>query len=164
MENTKKFIIKNKMFKKGDTVAVAVSGGIDSVCLLHFLNTYKKEFGIDIVAVNVDHQIRENSASDSRFVEDLCKEFGIHLYKFKVNVLEISEKNKTGIEETARYARYKVFDSLIKNKLADKIAIAHHQSDQVETILLNIFRGAGLKGAGGMEEIQNNYVRPFLNT
>ena len=164
MESAKKTIKKSKMFDAGDRVAVAVSGGVDSVALLHFLQENKKELGIELVAVNVDHQIRKTSADDSKFVEDFCNKLGVHCYKFKVSVLDIAEKNKTGIEETARKCRYKLFDSLIKKGIVDKIAIAHHQSDQVETVLLNIFRGSGLKGAGGMEAIQNNYVRPFLNT
>ena len=164
MESAKKTIIENKLFKKGDTVAVACSGGIDSICLLHFLHANKKEFGVNVVAVNVDHSIRENSASDSNFVADFCKDLGITCYRFKVDVLTLAKEKKLGIEEAARVARYKVFDSLIKKNLANKIAIAHHQSDQAETILLNIFRGTGLKGASGMEPMQGNYVRPFLNT
>ena len=164
MESAKRTIVENKLFQKGDTVAVATSGGIDSICLLYFLYHNKKEFGINIVAVNVDHSIRENSSDDSDFVANFCKELGITCYKFKVDVLSLAKEKKLGIEEAARIARYKVFDSLLKKNLADKIAIAHHQSDQAETILLNIFRGTGLKGASGMEAKQGCYVRPFLNT
>lgn len=164
MESAKKTIVESKLFKKGDTVAVATSGGIDSICLLHYLFTNKKEYDINVVAINVDHSIRENSSDDSDFVANFCKNFGITCYKFKVDALALAKEKKLGIEEAARIARYKVFDGLLKKGLANKIAIAHHQSDQAETILLNIFRGTGLKGASGMEEKQENYVRPFLNT
>lgn len=164
MESAKKTINKENMFKKGEKIAVAVSGGIDSVCLLHFLFNIKNELGIDIVAVNVDHQIREKSADDSKFVADFCKNLGITCYKFKVDVPKLANNNKLGIEESARIARYKIFESLVQKGLADKVAIAHHESDQVETVLLNIFRGAGLKGASGMDAVQSIYVRPFLNT
>ena len=164
MESVLKTIKINNMFKKGETVAVAVSGGIDSICLLHFLYSQKDNLHINLVAVNVDHQIRENSATDSKFVADFCKNLGIVCYKFKVDVPELAGENKTGLEETARNARYKIFESLIKKGLVDKIAIAHHESDLVETVLLNIFRGAGLKGASGMEAVQGNFVRPFLYT
>lgn len=164
MESAKKTIKKENMFKKGEKVAVAVSGGIDSICLLYFLNCIKDELGIEIVAVNVDHQIRENSAIDSKFVANFCKKLGVACYKFKVDVPKIANKNKLGLEESARIARYKIFDGIVQKGLADKIAIAHHQSDQVETVLLNIFRGAGLKGASGMDAVQGIYVRPFLNT
>lgn len=164
MESVFKTVAENKLFEKGETIAVATSGGIDSICLLDFLNKNKKDFGVKIVAVNVDHQIRENSENDSRFVADFCKKIGVACYKFKVDVLSLAKEKKLGLEEAARIARYKVFDSLVKKGLADKIAIAHHQSDQAETVLLNIFRGAGLKGASGMEAKQGAYVRPFLNT
>lgn len=164
MESAKNTIKSNNLLKKGDTIAVAVSGGIDSICLLHYLNSIKKEFGIKLVAVNVDHQIRPNSASDSQFVMDYCKSIDVPCYKFNIDVPQIALQKKMGLEETARICRYKVFDGVVEKGLANKVALAHHQSDQVETVLLNIFRGAGLKGAGGMEVVQGHYIRPFLNT
>jgi tRNA(Ile)-lysidine synthase len=164
MESAKNTIKSNNLLKKGDTVAVAVSGGIDSICLLHYLNSIKKELGIKLVAVNVDHQIRPNSASDSQFVIDYCKSIDVPCYKFNIDVPQIALQKKMGLEETARICRYKVFDGVVDKGLANKVALAHHQSDQVETVLLNIFRGAGLKGAGGMEAEQGHYIRPFLNT
>ena len=164
MESALKTIFEHNMFKKGETIAVAVSGGIDSICLLHFLYSQSKKFGIKIVAVNVDHKIRETSAKDTKFVVEFCKKIDVPCYKFKIDVPTLSKEKKLGIEETARIARYNIFDSVLQNGIADKIAIAHHQSDQVETILLNIFRGSGLKGASGMEAVQGKYVRPFLNT
>src|SRR5574344_734025 len=164
IETAEKTIKEENLFKKGETIAVACSGGVDSIVLLHYLFSHKEEYGINIVAVNVDHSIRENSADDSKFVADFCKNLGITCYKFKVEELKISQDKKIGIEEAARLARYKVFESVVEKGLCDKVAIAHHESDQVETILLNIFRGAGLKGASGMEAKQGNFVRPFLNT
>ena len=164
MESVKKTIEKYGLLKKGDTIAVAVSGGSDSMALLHFLNQNKKNYGIEVVAINVDHCIRETSKNDSDFVENWCKENGIVCYRFKVDVPSLIKDLKQGIEETARFARYKIFDGVVKKGLADKVAIAHHQSDQAETILLNIFRGSGLKGASGMDVKQGIYIRPFLNT
>lgn len=164
MESALKTILQNKLFKKGDTVAVAVSGGVDSMCLLNFLNEQKNNFGVKLVAVNVDHGIRKESAEESKFVANFCKKIGISCYKFKIDVPQIANEQKLGLEEAARIARYKIFESVIKKGLANKIAIAHHQSDQAETVLLNIFRGAGLKGAGGMDALQGFYVRPFLQT
>ena len=164
MESAKKLIQQENLIKKGEKIAVATSGGIDSMTLLHFLDSIKNESGIEVVAVNVDHMIRKNSQDDSKFVADYCKKNGITCYKFKVDVLKLAENKKLGTEEAARVARYKIFDNVISKGLANKIAIAHHEEDQVETILLNIFRGAGLKGASGIEAKQENYIRPFLNT
>lgn len=164
MESAERTIARQKLVLSGEKIAVAVSGGVDSMCLLYYLFCNRQKLGIELVAVNVDHMIRENSAEDSKFVTEYCKKLGVPCYCFKVNVPALALQQKTGLEETARLARYKIFDNVIEKKLADKIAIAHHQSDQVETVLLNIFRGAGLKGASGMSAKQGHYIRPFLNT
>lgn len=164
MKTAFELINKYNLINQKDRIGVACSGGIDSMSLLHFLFTNKDLFNIEVYAINVDHSIRENSKFDSEFVEKYCKENKIKLYKFKVDCLSIAKKDKLGIEESARKARYKVFDTLLDKKVVDKIAIAHHSQDQVETIMLNLFRGSGLSGITGMEPIRDNYIRPFLTT
>lgn len=164
MKNARELINKYNMFVPNSTIGVACSGGIDSMCLLHFVNSVKDDYGINVVAINVDHCIRKESAQDSKFVEDYCKKNGIKCHKFKVDVTKIASSEKLGIEESARKARYDIFYSLIEKGIVDKIAIAHHEQDQIETILLNLFRGCGLKGASGMDAVRDNLVRPFLTT
>lgn len=164
MISADKTISNNKLLKQGERVGVAVSGGVDSMCLLHYLNCRKSELGITLTAINIDHSIRENSKQDSDFVIKYCKDNNISVHSFKVNALAYSTENKLTIEEGARICRYGVFDGLLKKGIVDKIAIAHHKQDQVETVLLNIFRGSGLKGLTGMEYEQNGYIRPLLNT
>ena len=164
MESVLKTIKKDMLFKSGEVVGVACSGGIDSICLLHYLNTIKEDLDIDIVAINIDHQIRPTSADDSSFVASFCRRNRIRCYKFKVNALEIAKEEKICLEEAARIARYKAFDGLVEKGYVDKIVIAHHMQDQAETVLLNIFRGTGLKGASGMSTKQSHYIRPMLNT
>lgn len=164
MQSVLKTVNKYKMFKKNDVVGVAVSGGIDSMCLLHFLNSVKDDFDIEVVAINVDHSIRENSAKDTLFVQNYCNENHIRFYKFKIDSVKIASENKMCLEEAARKGRYGVFDSLLSRGIVDKICLGHHVQDQAETILLNIFRGAGLNGAKGMEFVRGKYVRPMLNT
>ncbi|MGN1212492.1 MAG: tRNA lysidine(34) synthetase TilS [Christensenellales bacterium] len=164
MESVLKTIKKDKLFKAGDVVGVACSGGIDSICLLHYLNSIREDLDIEIVAVNIDHQIRPTSADDTAFVANFCRKNRIRCYKFKVNALEIAKEQKICLEEAARIARYKAFDGLVEKGYVDKIALGHHTQDQAETVLLNIFRGAGLSGASGMKTVQNHYVRPMLNT
>lgn len=164
MQSVLNTIKKFKLFKSGEVIGVACSGGIDSMSLLHYLNSMKEEFDIEIVAINVDHSIRENSAKDSLFVESYCKENHIRFYKFKIDSMKIASENKICLEEAARKGRYGVFDSLLSRGIVDKICLGHHLQDQAETILLNIFRGCGLNGAKGMDVVRDNYIRPMLNT
>ena len=132
--------------------------------LLHFLWNNKKELGIEVVAVNVDHNLREASEADSQFVVNYCNKNGIKVYTFKVNAKQFAIDKKLTIEQSARECRYRVFKSLVSKKIVDKIALAHHMQDQAETILLNIFRGTGIAGASGMEYVRDNiYIRPMLN-
>lgn len=164
MEHVLDFIKKNNLIESGEIIGVACSGGRDSMALLHFLNTVKAELDCQIIAINVDHSIREHSAADSQFVLDYCKEMGIRAYKFKVEALKVAKDEKMTVEQAARDARYKTFDSLIQKGLVDKIATAHHLNDQAETILLNLLRGCGLSGAKGMDAVRDRvYIRPFLD-
>lgn len=164
MINALKTLEKQNLISKGEKIGVAVSGGIDSMCLLHFLNEQKSHLGFDLSVINIDHNIRENSKNDSEFVKDYCKQNGITFHSFKVDVPEFVKQNKVTVEEGARICRYKVFENLLNKGIVDKIAIAHHRQDQVETILLNIFRGTGLKGASGMDYQSNRFIRPLLDT
>ncbi len=153
------------MLRYGDRVAVACSGGKDSMCLLNFLWTHRDELGITVCAVNVDHGIRENSANDSEFVINYCQKNGIKVYSFKVNAKQFAEDKKLTLEQGARECRYRVFKSLINKNLVDKIALAHHLQDQAETRRLNIFRGTGIGGASGMDYVRDDiYIRPMLDT
>lgn len=164
MQSVQKTINKYRMFKENEIVGVACSGGVDSISLLNFLNAIKDEYDIEVVAINVDHSIREESAEDSLFVQNFCKEKNIRCYKFKIDSVKIAKENKTSLEEGARIGRYGIFDSLLQRGIVDKIALGHHLQDQAETILLNIFRGSGLNGAKGMDFVRGKYIRPMLNT
>lgn len=164
MEKVRSLIEKKQLVKKGETVAVACSGGQDSMALLHYLNSIKDELGIKVVAVNVDHSIREVSENDSQFVINYCNKNGIKIYSFKVDAEKFSSEHKLTLEQGARECRFKVFKSLVTKKIANKIALAHHKQDQAETILLNIFRGTGIAGASGMDYSRDEiYIRPLLN-
>jgi len=165
MERVIDFIKQNNMIKSGEIIGVACSGGRDSICLLHFLNSIKAELDCEVVAVNVDHGIRSTSALDTEFVMQFCKDNHIRAYKFKAEALKVAKEEKLTIEQAARKVRYGIFETVIKKGLVDKIALAHHLNDQAETVLLNIVRGAGLNGAKGMEPTRDGiYIRPLLTT
>lgn len=165
MERVLDFIKQNNMIKSGEIIGVACSGGRDSICLLHFLNSIKSELDCEVVAVNVDHGIRATSALDTEFVMQFCKDNHIRAYKFKAEALKVAKEEKLTLEQAARKVRYGIFETVIKKGLVDKIALAHHLNDQAETVLLNIVRGAGLNGARGMEPTRDGiYIRPLLTT
>ena len=160
-------LIKEKnMIKPGEVIGVAVSGGVDSMSLLHFLHQNSEALDCQVVAITVDHMLRgDNSVGDALFVKNWCKENGIMCYKYSTDAGKLSAEKNIGIEQAAREARYSVFDNLLKENVVDKIALAHHISDQAETIFMHILRGAGLNGASGMEYVRDNvYIRPFLKT
>lgn len=159
-------MIDKSLFKRGDAVAVALSGGKDSMCLLHLLLKLKDELGITVKAINVEHGIRgEKSLSDSDFVAKECAILGVPLYFQRVDSLGFSSENGLSVEEAARILRYKVFQSAADEGFCNKIATAHHASDRVETTLFNIFRGASSLGAAGIPESSRNglIVRPLLS-
>lgn len=158
-------IRKTGMIIPGDKIGVAVSGGVDSMSLLHFLYKNHEELGCSVIAITVDHMLRgEESQNDAEFVCAWCKQNGIEVLKFSADVQFIATQKSMCIEEAAREARYSIFENLLSQGVVNKIALAHHISDQAETILLNIIRGAGLNGACGMSYIRDNcYIRPFLD-
>lgn len=157
-------IKKNSLIRSGEIIGVAVSGGSDSMALLHFLNANKEKLDIEVVAIHFDHAIRENSAKDAQFVETFCRDHDIRLMKTRVNVPAFCEKKGTSVELGARELRYNFFEKLIDKGIVDKIALAHHISDQAETILMHLFRGSGLQGAEGMNYVRGKFIRPMLDT
>ncbi len=164
MDRVYQTILRNNLVKRGDTLGIGVSGGADSMVLLHYLNEIKEKLDIDIVAITVDHSLREASSSDCQFVIDYCRQNRIRCHKFTVDAAKTAKEKNIGIEQAAREVRYGVFEALIKKGIVDKVALAHHQADQAETILLHILRGAGLSGASGMEYQRDNiYIRPMLD-
>lgn len=165
MLNIEKCIKQDKLINNGDIVGVACSGGMDSICLLHYLNTNKDKFGCQVIALNVNHNLRENSLRDSHFVISFCKEHDIPYEYTSLDIKKICEKNKLTVEQGAREGRYSFFKQLLDSGRVTKIALGHHISDQAETILLNLFRGSGISGARGMDTARDGvYIRPLLTT
>ena len=164
MEKVINLIKEQKMFSPGNVVGIAVSGGSDSMALLHFLFNNREIFDIEVVALHVNHNTRENDKRDLYFVEDYCKQNGIRFYKFSVEARRLIKQKGYSMEQACREARYNVFENLKEKGLVDKIAIAHHLNDQAETVLLHLLRGSGLNGASGMQYVRDDfYVRPFLD-
>lgn len=159
-------IFREKLIDENDNVLVALSGGADSVSLLHILNSIKNDVKIkNIYAFHLNHQIRWiDSHKDASFSYDICKKLNIPCFLKSYNVLKYSKENKISVEEAAREVRYN-FLFQIKEKLnINKIAVAHNLDDQCETIIMRLFRGTGTSGLRGMDYFnKNNVIRPLLD-
>ena len=154
---------KYKLIEKGDGVVVGVSGGPDSVCLLHALCSLSEQLNIRIYAVHINHMLRgEESIADQRYVEDLCEKLGIPLYVRTFDIKSIAAEKGISLEEAGREVRYREFEKVCKEVGADKIAVAHNRNDQAETVLMHIIRGAGTGGLKGMDFKRGNVIRPLL--
>ena len=144
-------------------ICVAVSGGVDSVALLHCLEKRAEYCGFHLCAVHCEHGIRgEESLEDMRFVQELCAQKGIELFLFSEDCPARAERERVSLETAAREFRYECFSALIEQGKADFIATAHHRNDEAETVLFRIARGASLTGARGMQPQCGWLIRPFL--
>lgn len=163
MKRIEKFIQKYHMLTCGDKVIAGVSGGADSVCLFLMLLELREKIGFDLIAVHVHHGLRGEAADqDQRFVEALCEQHRIPLEIFRVNLESIAKKRKQSLEEAGRMVRREAFDSVCQKYGGNKIALAHHQNDNAETLLWNLSRGTGLDGLGGIRPVNGKFIRPLL--
>ena len=151
------------MLTCGDRVIAGVSGGADSVCLFLMLLELREKIGFDLIVVHVHHGLRGEAADqDQQFVEALCEQHRIPLEIFRVNLESIAKKRKQSLEEAGRMVRREAFDSVCKKYGGNKIALAHHQNDNAETLLWNLSRGTGLDGLGGIRPVNGKFIRPLL--
>lgn len=155
-------IKKYNLISKNDKIVVAVSGGPDSMCLLHILLTLRKEYNLELNVAHVNHMIRENAILDEEYVKDFCEKNNLNFFVKKVDVHELSKKDRIGTEEAGRKARYEFFNEVKEMTSSNKIAIAHNKNDKVETIFLNLIRGTGTYGLIGIEPKNGIYIRPLL--
>lgn len=145
----------------GRTVAVGVSGGADSMALLHVLLELKDEFRMNIIACHVNHGIRGETADrDEKFVVEACKRLGVDVRILRADVPGTAKKMHLGVEECGRGIRYDFFNSVADDVI---IATAHTLSDRSETLLLNIARGASVKGLCSIPAVRGNIVRPLID-
>ncbi len=158
-------IEKYDMFAPGDRVVVAVSGGVDSVVLLHQLNALKEEIGISLVVAHLEHGIRgDESKGDQEYVQKLAQSLGLNFVTASVDVPKVARETGCGIEETARNERYKYLRQTMTEQGANRIATGHNADDRAETVLINIMRGSGLDGLSSIGAVSSEVVRPLIET
>lgn len=162
-EKIRNYAMSHNMLKKEDCIIVGVSGGADSVCLLFVLLELQKREGFQMIAVHVNHGLRGESAErDEAFVKRICEENHIKCICFHEDVELLAKKWKQSTEEAGRNFRRACFEKVMRENSGTKIALAHHKNDSAETFLLNLARGTGLKGLGGIAPVQGCYIRPLL--
>lgn len=156
-------IKKYNLIQENDKIVIGVSGGPDSMCLLHILNGLKEKLNFEIVVAHINHMIRKEAEEETQYVKNFCDKLGIKCYIKRIDVIDKSNKEKIGTEEAGRKARYDFFEEVLNIVNANKIATAHNENDNAETVLMNIFRGAGTSGLKGIEPIRDNkYIRPII--
>jgi tRNA(Ile)-lysidine synthase len=147
-------IERHSLLCPGDTVVVGVSGGPDSLCLLHVLRRLAPEYGVALHAGHLNHAIRDAEADeDARYVEALCREWGVPCTLERVDVPALSRERGLALEEAARQARYAFLGRLARAVGGQTVAVAHQADDQTETVLMHLLRGAGLAGLRGMRPL-----------
>ena len=159
LEKVRIFIRQHHLLQDESRVVVGLSGGSDSVCLAHILD----KLGYQVVAAHCNFHLRgEESMRDEQFVVSLCQQMGWNLHQEDFDTAVYARQKGISIEMAAREYRYDWFKRLKEEVGAEAIAVGHHQDDNVETLLLNLTRGTGIKGLCGMQPKNGDVVRPLL--
>jgi tRNA(Ile)-lysidine synthase len=165
LESVRALAAEYDMLPAGGTVLCAVSGGADSMCLLHLLWSEGETGGWTVAAAHYNHHLRgEDSDRDAAFVRDWCRERNIPVYLGQGDVAAEAEQRGQGIEETARQLRYAFLTETAEKIGACRVATAHTADDNGETLLLHLVRGTGLQGLTGIPPRRGDLVRPLLTT
>jgi tRNA(Ile)-lysidine synthase len=153
----------NKLIDPQDRVLVAVSGGVDSLALLYVLEQFSKEIGFELFVAHLNHMSRgKESDEDSNFVKRAADKLSLPFFTDSVNINKEKQQLKTSFQESARILRYQFLERTRVSIAGDKIAVGHTADDQIETILMNLLRGAGLKGLSGIPVKRGKIIRPIL--
>ena len=166
------FFHRHNLVGLNKPLLVAVSGGPDSVCLLHVLYSLRRELGLRLHVVHLDHRLRgEESVKDAQYVLDLCHKLGVPVTTEQLDVRAYQKQHRLTLEEAAREVRYSFFADVAASTGAGRVAVGHTLNDHVETVLLHIIRGAGTRGLRGLQPISRRQsdggpltiIRPLLD-
>lgn len=159
LSKVKKYIKDNNLLNNNSKVIIGVSGGADSIALLDMLYT----LGYECIVAHCNFHLRDQeSYRDEYFVEKICTKYNVKYVSASFNTKKYIKEESISLEMAARELRYAWFEKIRKKYNADKIAIAHHQNDSVETVLINLIRGTGIRGLTGIAPINGNIIRPLL--
>ena len=164
LHTVEKTIVTYGMLKPKDSVVIGVSGGPDSVALLHALFLIAPRFSLKLGVAHLNHCLRQNDSDrDAQFVEVLAKKHDLPFHTQKKDVRKYRIENKLSLEEAARRVRYAFFNNVADKMQYNKIAVGHHSDDNAELILMNLFRGSGTQGLSGMPPVRDlRIIRPLI--
>lgn len=163
-ENLNRALQKSASLAPGQRVGVAVSGGADSVALLHLLLEKCQQTGIVLSVAHFNHKLRGKASDvDEKFVRKLAAEHGLEFFVAHEDIAARAKRERGNLEEVARKARYAFFEKLVREERFAKIAVAHTADDQAETVMAHILRGTGLAGLSGIHPQAGAVFRPLLN-
>lgn len=165
IDKIKKHIKENNLIEDGENIVIGFSGGPDSVLLLYTLNELRKEYGYNLLAVHINHQLRgEEAVKDEEFSKDFSNSIGVKCISFHMDVSGYAKEHKISVEDAGRRIRYEKFHEVLEEEFGKGvIAVGHHKNDDAETILINLIRGAGGAGLSGISSKSNNIVRPLID-
>lgn len=162
LEKVEKYCITNKLIEKGDRIVVGVSGGPDSLCLLSLLNSLKDKYELRLIVVHINHSLREEADFEENYVKEIATKLNLNFFSKKVDINMLSKERKCSTEEVARNVRYEFFREVLEKTNSNKIAVAHNKNDNAETVLMNIIRGSGNTGVSGIDNKNNDIIRPLI--
>jgi tRNA(Ile)-lysidine synthase len=165
MEQFIKTISEHNLIEDGDRIVIGVSGGPDSICLLHLLWSIKERYNLELFVVHLNHQFRGHEADkDAQYVKEFCDKLGVKSFIYSMDVEKYSKKMGITFEEAGRELRYKLFNKVADKTHSNKIAVAQNRNDQAETVLMRLIRGAGLEGLSAIDYIrEDKIIRPLLD-
>lgn len=164
LERVEKFIIENNLISKGDRIIIALSGGPDSVALLHILEKLREKYDLKLGACHINHLLRgEDAMKDEEFAKTLCNKLHINFYSHREDIKAYSKKHNIGEEESGRRVRYDFFQKVLEENDYNKIALGHNLDDNVETFLFRLMRGTSLDGLNSIPLKRDNIIRPIMN-
>ena len=171
LHKIKEYLQSNNLLLKGDRIVAGVSGGADSICLFYLLVLLRREYGLFLSVVHINHGIRGKEADrDEQFVKEICRRYGVPLKSLFCDVKKLALRERISEEEAGRNIRYQAFLEYCKENKCNKLAIAHNKNDNAETVLFHLFRGSGIRGLSGMDparEVNTGFgkvtiIRPLL--
>ena len=164
VDRVRRFASVHELFVYGGKYIVALSGGADSVSLLFVLKHLERELGISVEAAHCNFHLRgAESVRDEEFCKQLCERLSVPLHLIHFDTQAYADLHRVSIEMAARDLRYGYFENLRRDIKAQDICVAHHRDDSVETVLLNLVRGTGLRGLRGIQPRNGNIIRPLLS-